>query len=128
MLLEEWSEAISNISVRGASAKAAPAPAQEEPPTSPMDELGMSSPSTLLPTTMILEGEIGRDELPDLGAMLFRIAARGVTRVIIDFSGVTHFDFRGVKPLLQRAELFREAGGDLKLSGLSSYLHAIFRS
>ncbi len=77
---------------------------------------------------MVLEGEIGRDELPDLGAMLFRIAARGVTRVVIDFAGVTHFDFRGVKPLVERAELFRRAGGDIKLSGLTPYLHAIFRS
>src|SRR4051812_47865496 len=116
MLLEEWSEAIANMSVRGAPAPRAPLPVEDEPlPSSPMDELSMSGPSTHLPTTMILEGEIGKDELPDLGAMLFRIAARGVTRVIVDFTGVTHFDFRGVKPLLQRAELFREAGGDLKL-------------
>jgi anti-anti-sigma factor len=80
------------------------------------------------PTTMVLEGEIGKDELPQLADMLFRLAHRGVTRIVIDFDGVTHFDFRGVKPLMQRAELFRRAGGDVKLSGLSPYLHAIFRS
>jgi anti-sigma B factor antagonist len=80
------------------------------------------------PATMVLEGEIGKDELPQLADMLFRMAHRGVTRIVIDFGGVTHFDFRGVKPLVQRAELFRAAGGDIKLSGLSSYLHAIFRS
>jgi anti-sigma B factor antagonist len=80
------------------------------------------------PTTMVLEGEIGKDELPQLADMLFRLAHRGVTRIVIDFDGVTHFDFRGVKPLLQRADLFRQAGGDIKLSGLSPYLHAIFRS
>ena len=80
------------------------------------------------PTTMVLEGEIGRDDLPQIAEMLFRIAHRGVTRIVIDFDGVTHFDFRGVKPLVQRAELFRKAGGDIKLSGMSPYLHAIFRS
>ena len=80
------------------------------------------------PTTMILEGEIGKDDLPQISEMLFRVAHRGVTRIVIDFEGVTHFDFRGVKPLVQRAEVFRKAGGDIKLSGLSPYLHAIFRS
>lgn len=80
------------------------------------------------PTTMVLEGEIGKDELPQISEMLFRVAHRGVTRIVIDFEGVTHFDFRGVKPLVQRAEVFRKAGGDIKLSGLTPYLHAIFRS
>jgi anti-anti-sigma factor len=134
MLLEQWDEAIANLSVRGAAPSyVAPLEEEELLPPSPLDELSLSAPSTGLPSTaiptiMVLEGEIGKDEVPDLGAMLFRIAARGVTKVVIDFAGVTHFDFRGVKPLLQRAELFREAGGDLKLSGLSPYLHAIFRS
>lgn len=80
------------------------------------------------PTTMILEGEIAKEDLPQIAEMLFRVAHRGVTRIVIDFEGVTHFDFRGVKPLVQRAEVFRKAGGDIKLSGLSPYLHAIFRS
>lgn len=80
------------------------------------------------PTTMVLEGEIGKEELPQIAEMLFRVAHRGVTRIVIDFEGVTHFDFRGVRPLVQRAEVFRKAGGDIKLSGLSPYLHAIFRS
>ncbi len=80
------------------------------------------------PTTMVLEGEIGKEDLPQIFEMLFRVAHRGATRIVIDFDGVTHFDFRGVKPLVQRAEVFRKAGGDIKLSGLSPYLHAIFRS
>ena len=90
-----------------------------------------SSPSVSpisLPATLTLDGEIGKEDLPQIMEMLFRIAHRGVTRIVIDFDGVTHFDFRGVKPLVQRAELFRRAGGDIKLSGLSPYLHAIFRS
>jgi anti-sigma B factor antagonist len=127
MLLEQWDDAIQKMSVRGAS-RQVELPFEDEPLTSPLDVLSMSAPLSNKPMTMVLEGEIGKDELPDLGAMLFRIAARGVTKVVIDFTGVTHFDFRGVKPLIERAELFREAGGDLKLSGLSAYLHAIFRS
>ena len=127
MLLEQWDDAIARLSVRGGS-RQLELPVDDEPLSSPLDELSMTAPMNDRPMTMVLEGEIGKDELPDLGAMLFRIAARGVTKVVIDFTGVTHFDFRGVKPLIERAELFREAGGDLKLSGLSPYLHAIFRS
>jgi anti-anti-sigma regulatory factor len=48
--------------------------------------------------------------------------------VVIDLSGVTHFDYRGVRPLMRRADVFRELGGDVRLAGLSAYLFAIFRS
>jgi anti-anti-sigma regulatory factor len=41
---------------------------------------------------------------------------------------VAHLDYRGVRPLMARAEVFRRAGGDIKLSGLSPYLAAIFRA
>jgi len=33
-----------------------------------------------------------------------------------------------VRPLMARAERFREAGGDIKLCGLSPYLSAILRA
>ena len=47
---------------------------------------------------------------------------RGMRQVVLDFTDVSHLDYRGVKPLLARAEAFRRAGGDVKLSGLSPYL------
>ncbi|MHB8872664.1 MAG: STAS domain-containing protein [Myxococcaceae bacterium] len=78
--------------------------------------------------TVVLEGEIGERELKQVMQMLFRITSRGVTRVVMDLSEVSHFDYRGVRPLTARAELLRDAGGDLKLCGLSPYLAAIFRS
>lgn len=78
--------------------------------------------------TMVLEGEISQSELVDLGEMLFTLSMQGISRVVIDFGEVSHFDYRGVKPLVRRAEVFRAAGGDIKLAGLSPYLHAIFRS
>jgi len=31
------------------------------------------------PTTMVLEGEIGKEELPQIADMLFRLAHRGIT-------------------------------------------------
>jgi anti-sigma B factor antagonist len=77
---------------------------------------------------MVLEGEISRDEMSDLGDMLFRLSTDGVVNVVIDLAGVTHFDYRGVKPLIRKADVFRELGGDVRLSGLSPYLYAIFRA
>ncbi len=78
--------------------------------------------------TMVLEGEINGLEMGDIAEMIFQLSADGVTQLVIDMSGVTHFDFRGVKPLMRRADVFRELGGDIKLAGLSPYVHAIFRS
>lgn len=78
--------------------------------------------------TMVLEGEIAREDVADVMDMLERLTSQGVGQLVVDLSGVSHFDFRGVRPLVRRAEALREAGGDLKLAGLSPYLHAIFRS
>jgi len=78
--------------------------------------------------TMVLEGEITGVELGDIAEMIFQLSADGVTHLVMDLSGVTHFDFRGVKPLMRRADVFRQLGGDIKLAGLSPYVHAIFRS
>lgn len=78
--------------------------------------------------TMVLEGEITGVEMGDIAEMIFALSADGVTQLVIDMTDVSHFDFRGVKPLLRRAEVFRELGGDIKLAGLSPYVHAIFRS
>lgn len=77
---------------------------------------------------VVLEGEISRDELPDVSEMLTRMTGNGVLNVVLDLSDVSHFDYRGVRPLMETADHFRRLGGDLKLAGLSAYLFAIFRS
>ncbi|MBL8914246.1 MAG: STAS domain-containing protein [Archangium sp.] len=78
--------------------------------------------------TMVLDGELDRADVDEIVAMIGRFGEDGVCELVIDFSNVTHFDYRGVKPLVRRAEVLRELGGDLKLAGMSPYLHAIFRS
>jgi anti-sigma B factor antagonist len=78
--------------------------------------------------TMCLDGEIGHDETADVLAMLTRLQGQGVVQVVLDLHDVSHFDFRGVRPLVAHAEALRALGGDLKLAGLSPYLFAIFRS
>ena len=77
---------------------------------------------------VVLEGELGKAEHLDLSRLLFRLTQAHVHRVVLDLSGVSHFDYRGVRPLIRRAEVFRELGGDVRLCGLSPYLFAIFQS
>lgn len=78
--------------------------------------------------TLLLEGELGGQELATLCEELAGKLHRGVRQVVLDFSEVGHLDYRGVRPLVARVEGFRRAGGDIKLSGLSPYLAAIFRA
>ena len=78
--------------------------------------------------TIALEGEIGIREYDEIADQLFRFSTRGVRRVVLDFSDVSHLDYRVVRPLMLRAAGLRYLGGDLKLCGLSAYIHAIFRS
>ena len=78
--------------------------------------------------TLMLEGELSEQDLLQLCEELTRKMQRGVRQVVLDFGDVGHLNYRGVKPLMARAEAFRRTGGDLKLSGLSPYLAAIFRA
>jgi anti-anti-sigma factor len=78
--------------------------------------------------TLLLEGELLEKDLAQVCEELVRRMHRGLRNVVLDFSEVTHLDYRGVKPLVARAEAFRRTGGDVKLSGLSPYLAAIFRA
>lgn len=78
--------------------------------------------------TLMLEGELGEAELAQVCEELGRRLQRGVRQVVVDFGEVAHLDYRGVRPLMAKAEGFRRAGGDVKLSGLSPYLAAIFRA
>jgi anti-sigma B factor antagonist len=78
--------------------------------------------------TLLLEGELGEKELLQVCEELSRRLQRGVRQVVVDFGEVAHLDYRGVRPLMAKAEGFRRAGGDVKLSGLSPYLAAIFRA
>ncbi|MFY2560838.1 STAS domain-containing protein [Corallococcus terminator] len=78
--------------------------------------------------TLMLEGELSEQDLLKLCDELTQRMHRGLRQVVLDLSEVGHLNYRGVKPLMARAEAFRRTGGDLKLSGLSPYLAAIFRA
>lgn len=78
--------------------------------------------------TVLLEGELSERELSQVADELLRRSGRGVRYLVLDFSEVPHLNYRGVKPLVARVEALRRAGSDVKLSGLSPYLRAIFRA
>ncbi|WXH31506.1 hypothetical protein WA016_05482 [Myxococcus stipitatus] len=78
--------------------------------------------------TLMLEGELDEQDLVKLCDEITQRMHRGMRQVVLDLSEVGHLNYRGVKPLMARAEALRRAGGDLKLSGLSPYLAAIFRA
>jgi anti-sigma B factor antagonist len=78
--------------------------------------------------TMHIEGELDAQDMTEIGAELFRLAHRGYRRIVIDLGGVSHVDYRGLKPLAARAELYRHGGGDIKLCRVSAYLYAILRA
>lgn len=78
--------------------------------------------------TLLLEGELGQGDLERVAEELGQRLARGVRFLVLDFAEVPHFDYRGVKALVARAEGVRRAGGDVKLSGLSPYLAAVLRA
>ncbi|MBX5484769.1 MAG: STAS domain-containing protein [Myxococcaceae bacterium] len=79
-------------------------------------------------TTVVLEGELSLDDLRKVGEELFRLALKGHKNVVLDLSQVSHVDYRGLRPLAARAEMFRAAGGDVRIAGLSGYLMHIFRA
>ena len=79
-------------------------------------------------TTLNLEGELRERDLFELGEKLVRLMYRGSRRVVVDFSEVSHLDFRGLRPLEKQLEWIRKEGGDVKFCGLSSYLRAILRA
>jgi anti-anti-sigma factor len=78
--------------------------------------------------TLFLEGEIGERALTEVFEMVQAASVRNVNQVVLDFEDVSHVDYRCIKQLLARAHAFRREGGDIKLSCLSPYVHAIFRS
>jgi anti-anti-sigma factor len=77
--------------------------------------------------TLFLEGELGSGELQGLGEHFLRLAARGIRHLTVDLSDVSHMDYRGLPPLIDRATQFRTLGGDVRLTGLSPYLATILR-
>lgn len=58
---------------------------------------------------------------------LDELAARGVERLLVDFSSLRHIDYRMVPRLVQALTRFEARSGSVALVGLSRYLRDLFR-
>jgi anti-sigma B factor antagonist len=77
-------------------------------------------------TVVTVEGQLivgNRQELKDLvGAAL----EKGERRILIDFSQTGYIDSSGLGALVSISKRVREAGGELRLSGLNEDLRSLF--
>ena len=77
-------------------------------------------------TVMQVEGQLivgNRQELKDL---VQAAVERGDRRILIDFSRTGYIDSSGLGALVSISKRIREAGGELKLSGLNEDLRSLF--
>jgi anti-sigma B factor antagonist len=73
-----------------------------------------------------VEGQLivgNRQELKDL---VQAALDRGERRLLIDFSGTGYIDSSGLGALVSISKRIREAGGELRLSGLNEDLRSLF--
>jgi len=75
-----------------------------------------------------LEGEMGREEMGGMKEAFARLVARGIFEFVVDFSEVTHVDYRGLHSWLSFANSLKKQGGEIKVCGLTPYIYAIFCS
>jgi len=73
-----------------------------------------------------LEGEVGRDEMKVAMEACGRLVGRGIFEFVVDFSEVSHVDYRSLHSLVRFAQSVKKLGGEMKVCGLSPYIYAIF--
>ena len=71
-------------------------------------------------------GWMGRSELREFATHLSRVEAT-TRHLVINWSNVTHLDYRGIEYLTRELRLLRERGVDVLGYGLGPYLQQIFR-
>lgn len=74
-----------------------------------------------------LEGILHQEELKQIGELIQKLMCENQFNFIMNFRKVRHLDYKGLWSLVDRRERLRAYNGDLKLVGLSPYLHDILR-
>jgi len=77
-------------------------------------------------TVLTVEGQLivgNRQELKDA---VQAVLDQGEQRLLIDFSGTGYIDSSGLGALVSISKRVREAGGELRLSGLNEDLRSLF--
>jgi anti-anti-sigma regulatory factor len=72
-----------------------------------------------------VEGSLSGDDLANLAERLRGLAARGMSRVVVDLRAVEHWDFRGLRCLAEAVRYRNEAGCVTAFITPSRYLRDI---
>jgi len=76
--------------------------------------------------TLKLRGRLGQDEVDRILIAIERIVARGCGEVSLDLAGVTHADFRALRPLFRMADRFDQQGHALRVTNMNDYIRDVF--
>ncbi len=87
-----------------------------------IDETGAGGDPSLLK----IDGEIDLDTVAILRSKLEELKGRGVSRLILDFTGTRYVNSSALAVLVKFAEAFREAGGGIALASVSPRVKLVF--
>jgi ABC-type transporter Mla MlaB component len=71
-------------------------------------------------------GTLNREDLLRLVSRLRALPCR-TRSVLLDWSGVTHLDFRGIEPVVDELSALQARGITIRLAGIDRYLLSIIR-
>ena len=73
-----------------------------------------------------VDGQLIVGNRHELKQMVLDAAAKGNTRVLVDFSSTGYIDSSGLGVLVSLSKKLREEGGELRLAGLNEDLRTLF--
>lgn len=77
-------------------------------------------------TVVKVEGQLIVGNRQELKELVFAALDQGERRILIDFSQTGYIDSSGLGALVSISKRVREAGGELRLSGLNEDLRSLF--
>ena len=77
-------------------------------------------------TVVKVEGQLIVGNRQELKELVFAALDKGDRRILIDFSQTGYIDSSGLGALVSISKRVREAGGELRLSGLNEDLRSLF--
>jgi anti-sigma B factor antagonist len=77
--------------------------------------------------TLRLDGRLNLVAAPRLRAAVDDVVQSGATRVVLDLSAVTFMDSSGLGALIAGLKVTRQAGGDLRIAGVTEQVASVLR-
>ncbi len=74
-----------------------------------------------------LNGELGPQEMQQVGHTLFSLLRNRKTKMVLNFKEVEHIHYSSVPPLVEAIFKLKRFHGDLKFAGMSDYTRSIFK-